>query len=165
MNIVSPWVICCLFCLPMPSSFWLSRRSKENGFKLGKIAPGLWVSPSAPRASSQTELDAAVASIAANAGDISSNTASITTNTADIATNSVNISSIVTDIGTNATAIAANGSAITTNQAAHVANAAAHVANATVTATNASAITALQADVGDVATYDPVASINSILTF
>ena len=24
------------------------KRSKENGFKLGKIAPGLWVSPSAP---------------------------------------------------------------------------------------------------------------------
>ena len=45
-------------CSPLLISFELKqltticrrskKRSKENGFKLGKIAPGLWVSPSAP---------------------------------------------------------------------------------------------------------------------
>lgn len=109
-------------------------------------------------AASQADLDTANTSITANAGNISSNTASIGTNTADIATNSTNIGSVVADTATNATAIAANGSAITVNQAAHVANAA-------MTAANAGAITQLQTDLGDAQAYDPVGTINDILTF
>ena len=116
-------------------------------------------------AAGQADLDTANASIATNTGNISSNTAAIGTNTADIATNSANIAGIVTDIAANETAIAANGSAITANQVAHVANAAAHVANAAATASNAGAITQLQTDLGDAQAYDPVGTINGILTF
>ena len=46
-------------CSPLLISFELKqltticrrskKRSKENGFKLGKIAPGLWLSPNAPQ--------------------------------------------------------------------------------------------------------------------
>ena len=75
--------------------------------------------------------------------------------------------------------ISTNAGNISGNTAAHVANAAAHVANATATAANATAvaantagitanangITTLNADIGDISTYDPVASVNSILTF
>jgi len=75
--------------------------------------------------------------------------------------------------------ISTNAGNISGNTAAHVANAAAHAANATATAANATAvaantagitanangITTLNADIGDVSTYDPVASVNAILTF
>ena len=88
-------------------------------------------------AAAQADLDAANASITANAGNISGNTADIATNTGNIAT---------------------NGTAITANTAAHVANAA-------VTASNLASINTLQTDLGDASTFDPVASVNAILTF
>ena len=97
-------------------------------------------------------IDAASASGLASAQtDIAANTTSIGNNTGSINTNSANIT-------TNAGDIVTNASAITANQAAHVVNAAAHAANAAMTASNAAAI-------GDEAAYDPVTTINTILTF
>jgi len=116
-------------------------------------------------AAAQADLDTANASISTNAGNISTNTASIGTNATDIATNTTNIAGLTTDVGTNSAAIAANGTAITANTAAHVANAAVTVANSAANVANASAITTLQTDLGDAVAYDPVATINGILTF
>ena len=109
-------------------------------------------------AAAQADLDAANASITANAGNISGNTADIATNTAGVAANTTSTTANTSAIATNTGNIATNTTGIATNMAAHVANAA-------VTATNANAITTLNADIGDISTYDPVASVNSILTF
>lgn len=70
-----------------------------------------------------------------------------------------------TSIATNTTGIATNASNISVNSGAHVANAAAHAANTAATAANLASINSLSAAIGDTAAYDPVASINAILTF
>ena len=109
-------------------------------------------------AAAQADLDTANASITANAGNISNNTASIGTNTTDIATNTTNVTA-------NTSAIATNTGNIATNASGVAANAVIHAANAAATAANMASISTLQTDLGDASAFDPVASVNAILTF
>lgn len=74
------------------------------------------------------------------------------------AASQVDLDSANTDIATNTTDIATNTADIATNTTAVA-------ANTTATAANLTLINAVDAALGNEATYDPVASINALITF
>jgi len=95
-------------------------------------------------AASQADLDTNIAGLAATVAATAANTGAINTNTSDIGANTTGLAATVAATTTNATDIATNGSAITNNTAAIAANGAA---------------------IGSESEYDPVATVNGILTF